>query len=239
MTSIQLTVYPTIAQSGAAAKQFIDSYPDAFKEMFRMTDYTSGSGFLATELYSLMLPLVIIGLGVTWGAGATAEEEERGTADILFTLPVSRNQIIIGKIIAALVAMTILGSITLINIEIGKGLADLTVSSVNTLYATISCVLLGFFFAGISLILGSVSGKKGIALGGSTGLAIVAFLFFSLAPLVDTFDYLTPINPFQWAIGENQLAEGLDAIGMIKLGIASVALYCGALFFLNRRDIRA
>ena len=60
MTSLQLSVFPSIAKTADAAEQFIDAYPEAFKKIFRMEDYTSGPGFLSTELFSLMLPLVLI-----------------------------------------------------------------------------------------------------------------------------------------------------------------------------------
>ena len=116
MVTIQLSVYPTIVESGNAAKQFIDSYQEAFKKMFRMEDYTSGPGFLSTELFSLMLPLVMIGVGVIWSASATAEEEETGTADLLFSLPVSRRVILLSKMAATFVALVILALTVFANI---------------------------------------------------------------------------------------------------------------------------
>ena len=87
MVSIQMSVYPSIAKSGKGFETFLENYPDAIKKIFRMQDYTTGPGFLSTELYSMMIPLILIAIGATWGASATAEEEEKGTADLLFAFP--------------------------------------------------------------------------------------------------------------------------------------------------------
>ena len=75
MNSIELSVYPTMSKSGDSMKSFLDSFPEGFKKMFRMEDYFSGPGFLNTELFSLIIPMVMIGVGLAWGAGATADDE--------------------------------------------------------------------------------------------------------------------------------------------------------------------
>ncbi len=239
MVTVQLSVYPSIVKSGNAAKQFIDAYPEAFKKIFRMTDYTSGSGFLSTELFSLMLPLVMIGVGVIWGSSATAEEEEKGTADLLFSLPISRRNILLSKMASTVVALVILATITFLNVYLLMGFVDLTLSTKNLALACLSHLFLGIFFSGIGFLLGSITGRKGLTIGIGSGLGLVSFLFFSLAPLVSNFKFTNPINPFQWTIGKNILAEGLDAAGLAKLVISSLILYLAALILIERRQIHS
>ncbi len=239
MVSIQLSVYPTIVESGNAAKQFIDSYPEAFKKMFRIEDYTSGSGFLNVELFSLMLPLVMIGVGIIWSASATAEEEEAGTADLLFSLPVSRRVILLSKMAATFVALVVLALTVFANIFFLAPRFELEVSTLNLAYACLIHLFLGVFFSGIGFFLGSLTGRKGLSLGVGSGLAIICFLFFSLSPLVSNFRFTNSVNPFQWTIARNTLADGLDVQGLAKLVISSIVLYIAALNVLERRQIRS
>lgn len=239
MTSIQLYVYPTIVKTGEGMNQFLDAFPETLKEIFRMQDYTSGPGYLSTELFSIMVPLVLIAVGATWGSSATAEEEERGTADLLFTLPVSRIKITIGKIIATVIACLILAIITFINIYVGAPLVDMQVDTSNLSAICFSNFLLGVFFSSIGLMFGVLTGKKSVGLGVTTAIGILAFLFYSLAPLVDTFDYLTPINPIEWCLGGNQLFDGADYLGYAKLAISSFIIYTVSTFLFNRKDIRS
>lgn len=238
MSCIELYVYPSIVKTGDGMNQLLESFPDSIKEIFRMQDYTSGAGFLSTELFSMMIPLVLIAVGSTWGASGTAYEEEQGTADLLFALPISRLKVILSKIIATMCAALLLATITFINIAIGAPLVDMQIDTAHLAAACISMFLLGIFFSGVGFLAGSLTGKKGVSLGISSGLGILAFLFYSLAPLVDTFDYLTPVNPIQWSLGGNQLFEGADVVGYAKLAITSLLLYSLAIFTFNRKDIR-
>lgn len=237
MTSIQLSVYPSIVKTGDAAKQFIDAYPEAFKKIFRMEDYTSGPGFLSTELFSLMLPLVLIAVGATWGASATAEEEEKGTADLLFTLPISRLKVLASKMIATFSVLIFLGVVIYVNLYIGSGIVDLKVNFNYILAAILSSIALGLFFSGLGFLIGSITGKKGVSLGSASAIGLLSFVFYSLAPLVDNFDFLNPINPFEWAIGGNILFDGPDWTGFSKLMLGSLVLYITAALVFKNKDI--
>ncbi len=237
MTSIQLSVYPSIVKTGDAAKQFIDAYPEAFKKMFRMEDYTSGPGFLSTELFSLMLPLVLIAVGATWGASATAEEEEKGTADLLFTLPISRLKVLASKMIATFSVLIFLGVVIYVNLYLGAGIVDLKVNFNYILAAILSSIALGLFFSGLGFLIGSITGKKGVSLGSASAIGLLSFVFYSLAPLVDNFDFLNPINPFEWAIGGNILFDGPDWNGFSKLMLGTFVLYITAALVFKNKDI--
>lgn len=84
---VQLTVYPSVRDTAGSTMDFVNAFPEAFKAMFRISDYTSGPGYLSVELFSMLVPLVFIAVGASWGASATAGEEESGTADLLMSLP--------------------------------------------------------------------------------------------------------------------------------------------------------
>ncbi len=112
-------------------------------------------------------------------------------------------------------------------------------STFKIVSASISSATLGILFNAVAVLFGAAWGRKSIALGGAIALAIAGFLFYSLAPLVDTFDRITPMNPFQWTLGSNPLSNGLDSGYTVIALSAALALYLIALFIYNRRDISA
>ena len=57
-------------------------------------------GYLGTELFSLIVPLLLIIAAVATGARAIAGEEERGTLDLLMSLPVTRRRVTAEKLAA-------------------------------------------------------------------------------------------------------------------------------------------
>ncbi|MEN9687627.1 MAG: hypothetical protein RL381_639, partial [Actinomycetota bacterium] len=208
MNSIELSVYPTMAKSNDALGSFMDSFPDFFKKMFRMEDYFSGPGFLNTELFSLIIPMVMIGVGLAWGAGATADDEERGTADLLFTLPIKRSTILWSRLIAMISALALLSIVNFINLAIGARIVDMTLVSSHLAFASLGCFLVGVLFASIGAFLGALTGKRSTSLGIGAGLAVLFYVFYTLTAIVERFDFIKPINPFQWLIDANQLMDG-------------------------------
>lgn len=239
MVGIQLSVYPTVRSSAAGLATFLDHYPEALKQIFRMEDYTSGAGYLSTELFSMMLPLIFISIGASWGANATAQEEERRTADILLTLPISRVRVLSIKITTAIIAQVLLAAVTVLSLVIGIGFVDLTLGTTKIVAGALAGALLGILFNAVATFLGAALGKRSIALGGAIALAIAGFLFFSLAPLVDTFERITPINPFQWTLGSRPLFNGIDVGYTILSLVVASAFYGAALVVFKRRDIQA
>ena len=237
LVTLEMEIYPTRAKSGAAVQQFLDAYPDAIKKIFRMTDYISGPGFLSTELYSMMIPLVLIAVGATWGAAATAQEEDDGTADTLFTLPISRLNILLAKMSAAISAVIALAFLAMLNIIILRSSVDMKISNSALFAGTLSSIGIGLVFTSLAFFVGAFSRKKGIAIGVATGVSLVFFVLYSIAGLVDTLDAFEPFNPMQWGLGGNPLFKGIDVAGLFKLYGASIAFLFAAHFKFNRKDI--
>lgn len=236
---IQLSVYPSIVDSGEGIEALLDAFPEAYKEIFRMEDYTSGAGYLGTELFSLAIPFIFIAVGSTWGASHSALEEERLTADLLFALPLRRYSILVQKIIAEVVALTVLGAFVVVTLAIGARIVDMEISTGGLIAATTSSALVGWLYAGFSLMVGAATGRKSATLGISTGLAVIAFIFYSLDPLVDTFALITPINPFEWMLSGKPIANGFQVAGGLKLLLVGTALHVIGLWAFERRDLRA
>ena len=232
-----MSIYPSISENKEALQGFLESYPEAIRKIFRMQDYTSGPGFLSTELYSMMIPLVLIAVGATWGAAASAEEEDDGTADVLLTLPISRARILIAKISAAVSVVVALGFLGMLNIVILRGVVDMEIDSGKLLAGTVSSIAIGFFFTGLAFAIGSHSRSKGVAIGAVTGLALITFLIYSLSALVDDFNAILPYNPMQWGLSGIPLFNGLDITGTLKLMAGGIALMIWANIKFDRKDV--
>lgn len=237
MISLQMSIYPSISENKAALQGFLESYPEAIRKIFRMQDYTSGPGFLSTELYSMMIPLVLIAVGGTWGAAATAEEEDEGTADLLLTLPISRAKIVVAKISAAVTVVVALGFLAVVNIIALRGVVKMKIESEKLLAGTLSSIAIGFFFTGVAFVIGAHSRRKGVAIGFVTGLALITFLIYSLSALVDDFDPIMPFNPMEWGLSGIPLFEGFDIPGSLKLFAGGLFMMIWAILKFERKDI--
>ena len=235
--TMQLAVYPSVRESSAGMSQLIDSFPSALRTMFRMTDYTSGPGYLGAEVFSIFVPFVFVGLGASWGSGATATEEERGTADLLVTLPVSRDRILLAKLAAIVSAIGVLALLLWSILLVGSQLVGLPVGAAQLLGACVSVGLLGCLYSGVGLAVGALTGRRAVALGASVGLALAAFLLYSLGPLVGALKPWLRVTPFQWALGNEPLRNGISGGYVTLLVVTSGATFVLAVLAFRRRDI--
>lgn len=239
IVALELSVYPTVKASAAGLMAFIDNYPVALRKIFRMEDYTSGAGFLSTELFNIMVPLIFISIGASWGADASAQEEERRTADILLTLPLSRVRILGTKIIGAVFAQLALAIVLVISLLIGIHFVNLSLGVSKIVAGALTSISLGILFNAVATLVGAAWGRRSIALGSAIAAALAGYLLFSLSPIVNTFERITSINPFQWTLGSRPLYEGVD-YGYLAISLSiSLCLYMISLFVFRRRDIQA
>lgn len=161
LVAVQVSVYPTVRDSREDWSDVTDQFPEAFRKIFRMEDYTSPSGYLSTELFSFMVPLIFVGLACTWAARAGAEEEENGTADILLSLPVSRWSVLLTRL--AGVAVTLLGmsAVTMAALLAGTRAVDMGVGTTGLTAAVWSCAVLALTFGGVSVAAAAWTGRRG------------------------------------------------------------------------------
>lgn len=237
MAVLQLAVYPSVAKSSASMQEFVDQWPEAFRQAFNLDAYTTGAGFLNAEMFSMMVPLVLIAVAVSGAAAATAGEEERGTADLLLSLPVSRGRVVVAKVLATVIAVLLVAAATLLAIAVGAPLVDLEVGLADLAAGVLMTALLALFFGAVALLVATVTGKRAVALGTAVGLALAAFLLNALAPMADWLEPWQKASPFYWALGDNPLINGVDAPMAGLLLVAAVALVVLADVAYRRRDI--
>jgi ABC-2 type transport system permease protein len=239
ITAVQLWVYPSIRDSAASASQLVEAFPEEMRQIFDMSTYTTGEGYLNVELFSMVVPLIFIAVGATWGAGATADEEEKGTADLLLTLPVSWGRIVATKIVATVLALALLAAVLTVAVTVGSRLIDMEIEPANVASACLMAGLLGILYAGVGFLVGAMTGRRGVAIGATITLALAAFIAYSLASMVDFFENINPANPFEWALGLNPLANGIDVGYALRLLLLSIVLLVGSVLVFRRRDIRS
>lgn len=235
--AVQMSVYPTIRDSSTDWSSLVETFPEAFQKIFRMSDYTSPAGYFSTELYSLVLPLIFITLGTTWGARLTCEDEEAGTADILFTLPVTRTALMTTRYLASTTVLALVATVTVMSMWIGGLILELDLAVLTLIQSGLMLLMLGFFFLSMTGALGAVRGHRSVALGISLSFAIGAFVLYSLAPLVSIIDSINPWNPLQWTIGQQTLFNGLSLGYSMATLAGTLAMGAASFWFFHRRDI--
>jgi ABC-2 type transport system permease protein len=238
LVTVQMAVYPTIRDSSADMEGFTESLPEAFQEMFRMEDYTSPAGYLSTELLSFVVPFIFMTLGATWGARSASEEEESGTADVMFSLPIERRDYVVTRWLTA--SIVLLGEAIVFGVAlvIGSSILDMGIAIGYFANASLMMLLAGSTSHSLAAVVGTRTGKRSVGLGTTMVALIAGFVVYSLAPLVDFFDAVNPFNPLQWMLGTRPLTTGVDLGYVLLLLLVSALGLVASVRFFDRRDIQ-
>jgi len=234
-----VAVWPTV-HSNPSLNKLSQDYPEALQSFLAFggaVDYSSAAGYLGIELFSLMVPLLLLVAAIGTGAGAIAGEEERGTLELLLANPVSRTKVVLEKTVALVAEITGLGVVLWLALWIGALLANMDISAGHLAAATLSAVLLALAYGAIAILLGAATGRRSVAIGLTAAAAVAAYLVNGLAPLVDALDVLQKLSPFYHYAAGDPLRDGVSFTHMaVLVAIAAVATALAPWFF-KRRDV--
>ena len=237
LSLVTVLFYPSVKDVPEFSKLLEDS--EALTRVFAggFTDLTSPEGYLNSQLYSLLVPILLLVFAVSQGSGAIAGEEEKGTLDILLSNPTTRLQVLTQKFAAMTVAILALSLVLWLSVAIGAVIVSMDVSLWRALQTTISGVLLGVLFGALSLALGSATGKRGSSIAISGAFALAAYFVYALMPLVEGLEVMEKVSPFYYYIGADPLTNGLNlAHAAVLIGITAALLAVSIVTF-ERRDL--
>lgn len=169
---------------------------------------TSPPGWLNANLYANFVPLIVLLTTIGYGASCIAGQDEEGTLGLVATLPLRRRTIAAGKLTALIAQALPVPMVTALCVLAGRGI-DLTIDTGHLLGVSVGVILLGLVFGTLAMMIGAITGSRGLALGLASSAAAVAYLISSLAPLINWLHPARYLSPFFYAVGDNQLNRGL------------------------------
>lgn len=234
-----IAVWPTV-HSNPGLNKLAQDYPEALQAFLAFggaVDYSSPAGYLGIELFSLMVPLLLLVAAIGTGAGSIAGEEERGTLELLLANPVSRTKVVLEKTLALAAELVGLGVVLWLALWIGALIAGMDISAGHLAAATLSAVLLALAFGAIAVLLGAATGKRTVAIGLTAAAAVAAYLVNGLAPLVHALEVPQKLSPFyHYAVGD-PLRNGISFTHLAVLVAIAVVATALAPWFFSRRDV--
>lgn len=231
-----VAMYPTV-ESDSSLEALTTDNPQLLALLGVTGSLTSPTGWVSGNLYANFLPLLVLLLTISYGAASFAGQSEEGTLGLVATLPVSRRRLVLEKgAVLALIALP-LAVVTMACVYAGRNF-DLDLSMWAVLGTTAAVVLLGVDFGLVALLIGVVTGSRGLALGLAAAVAAASYLISSLAAVVGWAHTLRPVSLFYWAVGDNQLATGPSAAAWTVLVLVAASLLGATLATVDRLDIQ-
>ncbi len=237
--ALNLAFYPSIRDS-ASLSDYGKDLPKGLRALFAggEIDIASPVGYLNSQVYAFMAPLLLTIFSVGAGAGAVAGEEERGTLDLVLAHPVRRRDYVIQRFLAIAALVGVLTVVMLVSVALGSWLVDLDIGFDKLVAASVSVGLLAVVFGTLALAVGSVMPGRARAIAIAAAVAVATWMLDGLGQAVDALDPLRPLSPFYQALGHSPLRDGAPWGGWAVLALITGALVACAAVGLERRDVR-
>ncbi len=236
---LNIIFYPTFKDQAAELQKSFENLPDAALQLFGgSADFFSPVGFLNSQIFFLMLPMLLSILSIGMGTSLLGREEQDGTIETLLARPISRVRLLMAKakaggIILAIVALASL----LVTVVLARIVGLTEVTPLQMTEATFACFMLALSFGAIAFLLTTIGRARGASLGIAAFIALGGYLISSLANTVSWLKTPSLFFPFHYYRSEAILRGTFQWSDMLVF-VAIIAV-CGAVswFSFRRRDI--
>lgn len=235
-----LSLYPSIG-AVEEMRRLLEAMPPALRALFAAegVDIGTPAGYLNVELFTFVVPLLVLAVALTAAGAATAGEEERGTLELLLANPVRRWRIVVEKFAAlAIVTAAVVAGIW-VALALTAALADIDLALDRVAAALASAGLLGLGVGTLAMALGALTGSRMLSIGIALVASVAGFFVNALGPLVEWLDDWRWVSPHYHYIGYDPLANGLDLTHAAVLALLSLAFLAVAVVAFERRDLHA
>jgi ABC-2 type transport system permease protein len=218
----------------------IENYPEAMKEFFggaASFDYSRPGGFLNTQLFSMLLPLLLGAFAVGYGASTLAGEQQNGQLDLVLALPLARARIVRQKalaVTAGVVLLTLLSAAVILGVG---ALVDLDIAVARVAAACLGTGLVALVHGLLALAIGAATGNRALAFGVSSAVFVAGYLVQALSGLVDAVKSLRSLSPLYHANGTVPINTGLPVWHHLLLVALCALLAAVAIHRFERLDV--
>jgi ABC-2 type transport system permease protein len=231
-------IFPSI-EGTAGFKDLLENYPEAVKSLFGITggvDISQGPGFVDTEFFSLMLPLLAIVLAIGSGARTLAGEEDAGRLELVFVYPVRRRDAVLAK--GAAVGLEVLAfcAVTYAALALASPVFGLDLPLGRLAGGVLGVGLLALLHGWLAVAVGAARPSRSLAVGVPAALAAAAYLVGGLHDLASWLDPLRFASSFWW-IGQAPLSTGIPWSRFAVVGLAAAVALAAAGRLIERRDL--
>jgi ABC-2 type transport system permease protein len=238
MVLMYSSFWPSVRDNADQFASYLENIPDALRSVIGELSLGTPVGYLQSELFSFLGPALILVFAIGAGARSLAGEEEQGTLDLLVVTPIPRWRIVLQKFAAMALTALGIGVVLWISVVVVGRLFGLDVAIPDIAAATLHLLLLGVAFGAIAMFLGAWRGRRALAIGITSALAVGTFILNAFAPTIEGFAWAARLSPFFYYGDSLPLRNGLHvAHAGVLAALAGIALV-GAVVAFDRRDLQ-
>ena len=239
---LNIAFWPSFRDKADDMNEIIDNMPDSVKSLVGMgggVDPFSPVGYLSSQVFAFMLPLLLLigGIGL---AASVAGDEEHGLLETGFALPIRRRRLLGERWLSVIALSGALCLATFVAVLATARAVDLDVGVGSLWWASMSAALLTWSFSAVALAAGALTGRRGIAIAVASVLAVASYVVTSLADAgIGAFRSVRSLSLFTHYRVLHSLQHGTPPWSLLVLVAVTVVGVGVAWWAIDQRDLRA
>lgn len=197
--AINLAFYPSFRDQSKELANAFNNIPESAMSLISDTgDFFSPVGYLSSQIYYLMLPMLLGILSISLGSSLLAKEERDGTIELLLSRPISRSTLLAGKAIAGTIIVTALSVLALVTTLILVRLVQLPIGAWQIIQASFATFVLSLSFGAVAFLLTATGRARAGSIGIATLFALGGYIIASLQSAADWLRWPARFFPFDY-----------------------------------------
>jgi ABC-2 type transport system permease protein len=222
----------------------LEALPPFFFQMLGVDDLTvlaTPAGFISLR-YFLTAAVIFSIWAVLSGLNVITNDETRGIANMVVSLPLSRGRIMFERLLANIVPALVIPMIGLGGLALGMTVnpnaqTDLTPLALATLMLT----PVGLLILNLTVLVGAAVPRRGLVAGVAGGFIATSFLLKSVAGIArsDFADTLAELSVYHQSDAVAIIRDGFPVVTALILLAMAAAMAVAAASFFQSRDLAA
>lgn len=192
--------YPTFRDQASNLQKTFNQLSPGARALFSDTgEFFSPIGYLSSQIFYLMLPLLLGFLAIAAGSSLIGREEKEGTLELLLSRPISRGRLILSKAAVGIIITIFIGLVASLTTMIMAKVVHIAVPLPNIFWTGIIAIFLVISFGSIAFAVTMLGrGARAASVGVSTLIALGGYILVSLANTVQWLRWPAKIFPFNY-----------------------------------------
>ena len=236
---LTLAFYPSIRDQSAELNKSLGNLSPEVVGFFSDTgDFFSPVGYLSSQIFYMLFPLLLSFLAVALGSSLIAREEQSGTLELLLARPLSRTQILLAKALSGLMILAGVAAAGILVCLVLARLVNIDISLAGVAITGLTAFLFAALLGGIAFALTAMGrAARGASIGVAALVGFASYIATSFEANLPWMKHVSRLLPFHYYHPAIMLTGNLN--WHTALGYLVVVLILGlvAIVGFRRRDI--
>lgn len=238
LIGVTVLSYLAIKSQANQLNQALGGLTDSAGTFFGGSDFFSPIGYLSSQIYFILLPLLLIIMVTTLVSSLMAKDENDETIELTLARSISRRKLLLAKALAGFTIVLLVAVISYIVTVVTVNIAGITINQGYLLLTHVLCFAFSVSFGVISFTLIAAS-RRTRRLAGIVAIVLSfgGYVLSSLAGFVDGMKFLAKLVPYHY-YDTTQLLAGTVSRGLILylVGVLVIGVVVSMIGY-QRRDI--